>query len=154
MIKHAITFMVLACFCQAADYSIIQREGRYCFLRPDGKTCLLLGLSHASGAWHGEGEGLAPEQKKERLATLKQDLRDLHFNSVGHVPELTGEFAYIHNGDRLPGSPGTVGGNGHAQLPPLRIASSHRGNSSSANATTRSPARRWRSLPRRGNSWM
>ena len=53
-----------------------------------------------------------PEEKAKRLATLKQDLRDLHFNAVGYVPELVSEFAYIHNADRLPGSPGTVTGKG------------------------------------------
>ena len=36
------------------------------------------------------------EEEGQRLATLKQDLCDLHFNAVGYVPELIGEFAYIH----------------------------------------------------------
>ena len=75
---------------------------------------MVLGLSHASGAWQSDHGVLSGEQKEKPLATLKQDLRDLHFNAVGYVPELIGEFPYIHNADRLPGSPGTVSGKGQA----------------------------------------
>ena len=75
---------------------------------------MVLGLSHASGAWQSDHGALSGEQKEKHLANLRQDLRDLHFNAVGYVPELIGEFAYIHNADRLPGSPGTVSGKGQA----------------------------------------
>jgi len=79
-----------------------QRNGRDCLLTPAGKPFMILGLSHAGG-------GLTSAEKTQGLATLKQDLRDLHFNAVGYVPELVSEFAYIHNADRLLGSPGNRG---------------------------------------------
>ena len=93
-------------------WTLAERNGRQCLLTPAGEPFMILGLSHASGAWQAEGGALTPEEKAKRLATLKQDLRDLHFNAVGYVPELVSEFAYIHNADRLPGSPGTVTGKG------------------------------------------
>ncbi|MBM4153546.1 MAG: hypothetical protein FJ221_00745 [Lentisphaerae bacterium] len=92
----------------AKPWTLEQRGGQWGLLTPAGKPFLILGLSHASGAWHSDDGRLTPEEKAKRLATLKQDLRDLHFNAVGYVPELVSEFAYIHNADRLPGSPGTA----------------------------------------------
>ena len=114
VVRTAVATVLLACCAQAANYSLTQTGGNYCFLRPDGKPFMILGLSHASGAWQSDQGALSGEQKQKRLANLKQDLRDLHFNAVGYVPELIGEFAYIHNADRLPGSPGTVSGKGQA----------------------------------------
>lgn len=96
----------------AKPWTIAQLRGKWCLLRPDGKRLMILGLSHASGAWQSDDGKLTPEERAKRLATLKQDLRDLHFNAVGYVPELVSEFAYIHNADRLLGSPGTVTGKG------------------------------------------
>jgi hypothetical protein len=89
-------------------WTLAERNGRQCLLTPAGKPFMILGLSHASGAWQAEGGVLALEEKAQRLATLKQDLCELHFNAVGYVPELLVEFAHIHNADRLLGSPGTV----------------------------------------------
>jgi hypothetical protein len=85
-----------------------QRDGRHCLLTPTGRPFMILGLSHAGGAWQVDRGALTPAEKAQRLATLKQDLRDLHFTAVGYVPELVSEFAYIHNADRLLGSPGVV----------------------------------------------
>jgi hypothetical protein len=96
---------VVAVSTAAAEYTLAQRNGKHCLLRPDGKPTLLLGLSHAGGAWQGLTD---TAERARRLATLQADLRALHFNAVGYVPELVSEFAYIHNADRLLGSPGTV----------------------------------------------
>jgi endoglucanase len=96
----------------AKPWTLAERNGRQCLLTPAGKPFLILGLSHASGAWQADNGALTPDEKAQRLATLKQDLRDLRFNAVGYVPELVSEFAYIHNADRLLGSPGTVTGKG------------------------------------------
>jgi hypothetical protein len=90
-------------------WTLAERNGRTCLLRPDGEPFMILGLSHASGAWQAGGGPVSPEERAKRLATLKQDLRDLHFNAVGYVPEVVSEFAYIHNADRLLGSPGNRG---------------------------------------------
>jgi len=76
-------------------WSLGERDGRQCLLTPAGKPFMILGLSHASGAWQAGGGKLTPEEKDQRLATLKQDLRDLHFNAVGYVREVVSEFAYI-----------------------------------------------------------
>jgi hypothetical protein len=104
--------VAVVCCAQAANYSLTQRDGKYCVLRPDGKPFMVLGLSHAGGAWQSDQGALSGGEREKRLATLKQDLRALHFNAVGYVPELIGEFAYIHNAERLLGSPGTVTGKG------------------------------------------
>lgn len=100
----------------AKPWTLAQRAGKWCLLRPDGKPVMILGLSHAGGAWQADGGPVSPEERTKRLATLKEDLRALHFNAVGYVPELVGEFAYIHNADRLLGSPGTVTGKGQTVL--------------------------------------
>lgn len=89
-------------------WTIGTTNDRQHLVTPEGKPFLILGLSHASGAW----QGLLGPKKQEAMTVLRQDLRDLKFNAVGYVPELVAEFAYIHNADRLPGSPGTVTGNG------------------------------------------
>lgn len=81
-------------------------NGRQHLITPDGKPFLILGLSHASGAWQGK---VGPA-KQQALEHLRADLREMKFNAVGYVPEVIGEFHYIHNADRLPGSPGTVTG--------------------------------------------
>jgi hypothetical protein len=96
----------------AKTWTLAERNGRACLLTPAGKPFMILGLSHAGGAWQSDDGKLTPEDRAKRLATLKQDLRDLRFNAVGYVPELVSEFAYIHNADRLLGSPGTVMGKG------------------------------------------
>jgi hypothetical protein len=83
-------------------------NGRQHLITPDGKPFLVLGLSHASGAWR----GLLGPRKLQALENLRADLRELKFNAVGYVPEVIGEFNYIHNADRLPGSPGTIAGQG------------------------------------------
>ena len=83
-------------------------KGHQHLVTPDGKPFLILGLSHASGAW----QGLLGPRKDQALENLRADLRALKFNAVGYVPEVTAEFSYIHNADRLPGSPGTVTGQG------------------------------------------
>lgn len=81
-------------------------EGHQHLVTPDGKPFLILGLSHASGAW----QGLLGPAKQQALEHLRTDLREMKFNAVGYVPEVIGEFHYIHNADRLPGSPGTSTG--------------------------------------------
>ena len=83
-------------------------NGRQHLVTPDGKPFLTLGLSHASGAW----QGLLGPKKEQALENVRTDLREMKFNAVGYVPELIDEFNYIHNADRLPGSPGTVTGQG------------------------------------------
>jgi hypothetical protein len=83
-------------------------EGRQHLVTTEGKPFLILGLSHASGAWQGK---LGPA-RQQALEYLRADLRELKFNAVGYVPDLGPEFNYIHNADRLPGSPGTVTGQG------------------------------------------
>jgi hypothetical protein len=93
---------------QSVTWTLGERNGRQCLLTPEGKPFLVLGLSHASGAW----QGLLGPPKERALENLRTDLRDLKFNAVGYVPELIVEFNYIHNADRLPGSPGTVTGRG------------------------------------------
>ncbi|MEN9576492.1 MAG: hypothetical protein RL514_4347 [Verrucomicrobiota bacterium] len=75
---------------------------------PEGNPFLILGLSHVSGAW----QGLLGPRKQQALENLQTDLRDMNLNAVGYVPDLGAEFNYIHNADRLPGSPGTVTGQG------------------------------------------
>ena len=90
------------------QWTITTKNGRQHLVTPEGKPFLVLGLSHASGAW----QGLLGPRKQQALENLKTDLRELKFNAVGYVPELVAEFAYIHNADRLPGSPGTVTGKG------------------------------------------
>jgi hypothetical protein len=95
----------------AADpkpWTLSTTSGRQHLVTPDGKPFLILGLSHASGAW----QGLLGSRKQQALENLRTDLRDLKFNATGYVPELGVEFNYIHNADRLPGSPGTVTGQG------------------------------------------
>ncbi|NDF00783.1 MAG: hypothetical protein EB034_21305, partial [Verrucomicrobia bacterium] len=89
-------------------WTIGTTNGRQHLVTPEGKPFLVLGLSHASGAW----QGLLGPKKQEAMTALRQDLRDLKFNAVGYVPDLGAELAYIHNADRLPGSPGTVTGQG------------------------------------------
>ena len=89
-------------------WTIGTTNGRQHIVTPEGKPFLVLGLSHASGAW----QGLLGPRKQQALENLRIDLRELKFNAVGYVPELVAEFAYIHNADRLPGSPGTVTGKG------------------------------------------
>lgn len=75
---------------------------------PEGNPFLILGLSHVSGAW----QGLLGPRKQQARENLQTDLRDMNFNAVGYVPDLGAEFNYIHNADHLPGSPGTVTGQG------------------------------------------
>jgi hypothetical protein len=89
-------------------WTIAATNGRQHLITPDGKPFLVLGLSHASGAW----QGLLGPAKHRALEDLRADLRDMKFNAVGYVPDLGAEFNYIHNADRLPGSPGTVTGQG------------------------------------------
>ena len=93
---------------ETTTWTLGTTEGRQHLVTPDGKPFLILGLSHASGAWQGK---LGPA-RQQALEHLRADLRELKFNAVGYVPELIGEFNYIHNADRLPGSPGTVTGQG------------------------------------------
>jgi hypothetical protein len=106
--------VVLSACCgyiHAADtkpWTISTQNGRQHLVTPDGKPFLILGLSHASGAW----QGLLGPKKEQALENVRTDLREMKFNAVGNVPELIGEFHYIHNADRLPGSPGTVAGQG------------------------------------------
>lgn len=106
--------VVLSACCgyiHAADtkpWTLGTTEGRQHLVTPDGKPFLILGLSHASGAW----QGLLGPKKEQALENVRTDLREMKFNAVGNVPELIGEFNYIHNADRLPGSPGTVTGQG------------------------------------------
>jgi hypothetical protein len=92
----------------AKPWTLGTTNGRQHLVTPEGKPFLVLGLSHASGGW----QGLLGPRKQEALDHLKTDLRELKFNAVGYVPELVAEFASIHNADRLPGSPGTVTGQG------------------------------------------
>ena len=48
MVKIAIATVLFACGSQAANFSVTQRNGKYCFQRPDGRVVMLLGMSHAS----------------------------------------------------------------------------------------------------------
>jgi hypothetical protein len=89
-------------------WTIATTNGHQQLVTPDGKPFLILGLSHASGA----RQGKLGQARQQALEHLRTDLRELKFNAVGNVPELIGEFNYIHNADRLPGSPGTVTGQG------------------------------------------
>jgi len=89
-------------------WTIAATNGHQHLVTPEGKPFLILGLSHASGAW----QGWLGSKKEQALENVCTDLRDMKFNAVGYVPELIGEFNYIHNADRLPGSPGTVTGQG------------------------------------------
>ena len=93
---------------ETTTWTLGTTEGRQHLVTPDGKPFLILGLSHTSGAWQGK----LGQARQQALEHLRADLRELKFNAVGNVPELIGEFNYIHNADRLPGSPGTVTGQG------------------------------------------
>jgi len=94
MIKIAVAMVLFACGSQAATFSVTQRNGKYCFLRPDGRGLMLLGMSHASAGPPAVG-----------LETTIKDLRDCKFNAVGNAKGLVDEFLFIHNADKLAGSP-------------------------------------------------
>jgi hypothetical protein len=90
------------------SFRVGQVNNRWMLITPEGQGFLALGLSHAGGAW----QGLLGPKRQEALEKVRNDLRDLNFNATGYVPELSAEFNYIHNADRLPGSPGTLSGQG------------------------------------------
>ena len=115
-LHQSLTALLLCVLCasvvqvhaETTTWTLGTTEGRQHLVTPDGKPFLILGLSHASGAW----QGLLGPKKEQALENVRTDLRDLKFNAVGYVPDLGPEFNYIHNADRLPGSPGTVTGQG------------------------------------------
>ena len=86
--------VMMPCAVSAAEFSVTQRNGKYCFQRPDGRVVMLLGMSHASAGPPVVG-----------LETTIKDLRDCKFNAVGYAKGLVDEFLFIHNADKLVGSP-------------------------------------------------
>ncbi len=76
--KCLLSIMVLMpCVVSAAEFSVAQRNGKYCFQRPDGRVVMLLGMSHASAGPPVVG-----------LETTIKDLRDFEKEKLISEDEL------------------------------------------------------------------
>ena len=93
-----VLLFLLPCMVTAGEFTVTQRNGKYCFLIPDGRPVMLLGISHIWG-------GIKVPGGKD---TIVKDLLDCRFNAIGYALDFVeGQhgFMFIHNADKLPGSP-------------------------------------------------
>ncbi len=59
---------------ETTTWTLGTTEGRQHLVTPDGKPFLILGLSHASGAWQGK----PGQARQQALEHLRADLRELN----------------------------------------------------------------------------
>jgi ferric-dicitrate binding protein FerR (iron transport regulator) len=82
----------------ANAWSLAERDGRMCLLAPGGKPFLMLGISHAGGAF-----GKLPREDRVKLKDeIERELRGWGFNTVP-APEFWDRFPFIVPLDRLVG---------------------------------------------------
>ena len=81
------------------QWTITTKNGRQHLVTPEGKPFLVLGLSHASGAW----QGLLGPRKQQALENLKTDLREDRFKVQARVLQLGQERVSLGAGSLVEG---------------------------------------------------
>ncbi len=80
-------------------FKLERRNGREVLVTPEGLTFVPLGINHLNAALAAGKDGgkLSAEERAARLAQMKRDLRDWHFNTAGYgaAPEMWVEFPFI-----------------------------------------------------------
>ena len=67
----------------AKPWTLGERNGRQCFVSPDGQPLVMLAISHASLALNGPGDAkLGSKERMQRIEHAAVDLRQLGFNSI------------------------------------------------------------------------
>jgi hypothetical protein len=84
-------------------FTLAERNGRVCLLRPEGKPFMMLGISHVGGAFKGaELRELSSSERNARLTQIEKELRGWHLNTVPQ-PEFWDRFPFIVPSDRMVG---------------------------------------------------